>query len=269
MLPRLLLLILLALGGCASAPPPEPSHVLPVQGTRLDNQISERAAAHPGQSGFHLLGASVDAFLARAELIRKAQRSLDIQYYIVHDGLTTRALIRELLHAADRGVRVRILIDDTSSDGWDYELGALAAHPNIQVRLFNPLHLGRSTGITRNLGRLFNLSEQHRRMHNKLLLADNSVAIVGGRNLGDEYFDAKPEMNFTDLDLMGVGPVAQPAGAELRPVLEQPHQPAHRGLPVGRAGSRRAQSHAPQAGSLPGEGAGEELQLYRPAESQQ
>lgn len=212
MLPRLLLLILLALGGCASAPPPEPSHVLPVQGTRLDNEISERAAVHPGQSGFHLLASSVDAFLARAELIRKAQRSLDVQYYIVHDGLTTRALIRELLHAADRGVRVRILIDDTSSDGWDYELGALAAHPNIQVRLFNPLHLGRSTGVTRNLGRLFNLSEQHRRMHNKLLLADNSVAIVGGRNLGDEYFDAKAEMNFSDLDLMGVGPVAQSLG---------------------------------------------------------
>ena len=135
MLPRLLLLILLTLAGCASAPPPEPSHVLPVQGTRLDNQISKQAAAHPGQSGFHLLASSVDAFLARAELIRKAQRSLDIQYYIVHDGLTTRALIRELLHAADRGVRVRILIDDTSSDGWDYELGALAAHPKVRAKV--------------------------------------------------------------------------------------------------------------------------------------
>ncbi|MHB9799844.1 phospholipase D-like domain-containing protein [Pseudomonas sp. MT3] len=212
MLHRLLLPILLVLGGCASAPPPEPSHVLPVQGTRLDNQISEQAAAHPGQSGFHLLASSIDAFLARAELIRKAQRSLDIQYYIVHDGLTTRAVIRELLRAADRGVRVRVLIDDTSSDGWDYELGTLAAHPNIQIRLFNPLHLGRSTGFTRNMGRLFNLSEQHRRMHNKLWLADDSVAIVGGRNLGDEYFGAKAEMNFSDLDLLGVGPVAQSLG---------------------------------------------------------
>lgn len=212
MLSRLLLLALLVLGGCASAPPPTPSHVLPAHGTALDSTVRERAAAHPGQSGFHLLASSVDAFLARAELIRKAQRSLDIQYYIVHDGLTTRALIRELLRAADRGVRVRVLIDDTSSDGWDYEIGTLAAHPNIQIRLFNPLHLGRSIGFTRNMGRLFNLSEQHRRMHNKLWLADNSVAIVGGRNLGDEYFDAKAEMNFSDLDLLSVGPVAQSLG---------------------------------------------------------
>ncbi|MFO6383709.1 phospholipase D-like domain-containing protein, partial [Pseudomonas aeruginosa] len=82
--------------------------------------------------------ASEDAFVARAALIRAAQRSLDIQYYIVHDGLTTRALAYELLKAADRGVRVRILIDDTASDGWDYEIGVLSAHPNIQVRLFNP-----------------------------------------------------------------------------------------------------------------------------------
>ncbi|MCP8466930.1 phospholipase D family protein [Pseudomonas sp. ZM23] len=212
MLSRLLLLALLVLGGCASTPSPTPSHILPVQGTALDSEVRQRGAAHPGLSGFHLLASSVDAFLARAELIRRAQRSLDIQYYIVHDGLTTRALIRELLHAADRGVRIRLLIDDTSSDGWDYELGALAAHPNIQVRLFNPLHLGRSTGLTRNMGRLFNLSEQHRRMHNKLWLADNSVAIVGGRNLGDEYFDAKAEMNFSDLDLLSVGPVAQSLG---------------------------------------------------------
>ncbi len=113
-----------------------------------------------------------------------------------------------MLKAADRGVRVRILIDDTASDGWDYEIGVLSAHPNIQVRLFNPLHLGRATGITRGVGRLFNLSQQHRRMHNKLWLADGTAAIVGGRNLGDEYFNAKPEMNFTDLDLLGVGPIA-------------------------------------------------------------
>ncbi|KAF1067962.1 MAG: Cardiolipin synthase C [Pseudomonas citronellolis] len=209
---RLLLLALLLLGGCASNPLPTPSHALPAHGTTLGDAVTVRAAQHPGASGFRLLPSSSDAFLARAELIRAAQRSLDIQYYIVHDGITTRALIYELLRAADRGVRVRVLIDDTSSDGWDYEIGTLAAHPNIQIRLFNPLHLGRSTGLTRNLGRLFDLSEQHRRMHNKLWLADNSVAIVGGRNLGDEYFGAKAEMNFSDLDLLGAGPVATQLG---------------------------------------------------------
>ncbi|WP_244261244.1 phospholipase D-like domain-containing protein, partial [Pseudomonas aeruginosa] len=157
LLRRFLLLALLALSGCASTPPPQPSSALPAEGTWLARQAEVLGRDHPGQSGFHLLGASEDAFVARAALIRAAQRSLDIQYYIVHDGLTTRALAYELLKAADRGVRVRILIDDTASDGWDYEIGVLSAHPNIQVRLFNPLHLGRATGITRGVGRLFNL----------------------------------------------------------------------------------------------------------------
>ncbi|MCL3028895.1 phospholipase D-like domain-containing protein, partial [Klebsiella pneumoniae] len=151
MLRRFLLLALLALSGCASTPPPQPSSALPAEGTWLARQTEIQGRDHPGQSGFHLLGASEDAFVARAALIRAAQRSLDIQYYIVHDGLTTRALAYELLKAADRGVRVRILIDDTTSDGWDYEIGVLSAHPNIQVRLFNPLHLGRATGITRGV----------------------------------------------------------------------------------------------------------------------
>jgi putative cardiolipin synthase len=135
-----------------------------------------------------------------------------LQYYIVHDGISTRMLVDELLKAADRGVRVRILLDDTTSDGQEQIIATLAAHPQIEIRLFNPLHLGRATGVTRGLGRLFNLSLQHRRMHNKLWLADNSMAIVGGRNLGDEYFDAEPNLNFTDIDLLGVGPVAEQLG---------------------------------------------------------
>ena len=117
-------------------------------------------------------------------MIRSARSSLDLQYYIVHDGLSTRALFDELLRAADRGVRVRLLLDDTSSDGRDASIALLTAHPNIQVRLFNPLHLGRATGVTRTLGRALDLAQQHRRMHNKLWLADNAAAIVGGRNLG-------------------------------------------------------------------------------------
>ena len=165
-----------------------------------------------GKSGFRLLSNSTEAFMARAELIRNAQSSLDLQYYIVHDGISTRMLVDELLKAADRGVRVRILLDDTTSDGLDWIIATLAAHPQIQIRVFNPLHLGRSTGVTRTMGRLLNLSLQHRRMHNKLWLADNSVAIVGGRNLGDEYFDAEPNLNFTDIDMLSVGPVAEQLG---------------------------------------------------------
>ena len=211
----LLALLLLAsfLGGCASVHVQrEPSQALPASDSAFGRSIQAQAAPHQGQSGFRLLPDSTEAFTARAELIRNAQSSLDLQYYIVHDGISTRMLVDELLKAADRGVRVRILLDDTTSDGLDWIIATLAAHPQIQIRLFNPLHLGRSTGVTRTMGRLFNLSQQHRRMHNKLWLADNSVAIVGGRNLGDEYFDAEPNLNFTDIDMLGVGPVAEQLG---------------------------------------------------------
>lgn len=204
-----LLLFCLICSGCTQTPPATSSFALTSRDTWLSGKIRDERPAARHLSGFHLLNVSEDAFVARAALARAAQKTLDIQYYIVHDGLTTRALIHEVLQAADRGVRVRFLIDDTASDGWDYELGQFAAHPNIHVRVFNPLHQGRSTGFTRQLGRLLHLSQQHRRMHNKLWLADSAVAILGGRNLGDEYFDAKAEMNFTDLDLLGAGPVAQ------------------------------------------------------------
>lgn len=204
-----LIAVLLALSACSSTYPIQPSQALPPDASAFGQQLQALAARHPGQSGFHLLAASDQAFAARAELIRAARSSLDLQYYIVHDGLSTRTLVDELLGAADRGVRVRVLLDDTSSDGHDYQIALLAAHHNIQVRVFNPLHLGRANSVTRTLGRALNLGRQHRRMHNKLWLADSSAAIVGGRNLGDEYFDAEPSRNFTDIDLLAVGPVAK------------------------------------------------------------
>lgn len=205
----LVLLVLLCLAGCTGQVPRQPSAALPAQGTWLGATVQAAAGRHPaGQSGFRLLSDGNEAFAARAELLRHAQRSLDLQYYIAHDGLSTRLLTAELLQAADRGVRVRLLLDDTTSDGRDHQIAVLAAHPNIQIRLFSPLHLGRSHGVTRTLGRLLHLARQHRRMHNKLWVTDGCVAIVGGRNLGDEYFDAEPELNFADIDLLGAGPVA-------------------------------------------------------------
>ncbi|WP_256737510.1 phospholipase D family protein [Pseudomonas sp. dw_358] len=209
----LLLYLFAALAGCASVNGPRQGSVATApDNSSFGRSIMAQAAAHPGQSGFRLLPNSPEAFRARAELIRNAQKSLDLQYYIVHDGFSTRALVDELLKAADRGVRVRLLLDDLTSDGLENIIKTLGAHPNIQIRLFNPLHLGRSTGVTRDLGRLFNLAQQHRRMHNKLWVADDSVAIVGGRNLGDEYFNAEPNLNFTDIDLMSFGPVATQLG---------------------------------------------------------
>lgn len=212
---RLLATMLLGvlLCGCAGqAVQPIPSERIPASQSAFGRSILEQANAHPGLSGFRLLPNSGEAFRARAELIRNARTSLDLQYYIVHDGLSTRALMREVLDAADRGVRVRILLDDTASDDLQDLLGTVASHPNIKVRLFNPTHLGRATGATRAFGRLLDLSQQHRRMHNKVWIADDSAAIVGGRNLGDEYFDAKPNLNFTDIDLLGMGPVARDLG---------------------------------------------------------
>lgn len=207
---RLLLVAVLFLAGCAGQiTPTPPSYALPSHNSALARQVETLAAEQPaGTSGFRLLSDSADAFAARMEMIRHTQTSLDVQYYIVHDGLSTRALIDEVLRAADRGVRVRLLLDDTTSDGGDYQIATLAAHPNIHIRVFNPLHLGRSNAITRWLGRLLNLSQQHRRMHNKLMLADSSLVIVGGRNLGDEYFDVDQGFNFADIDLLAAGPVA-------------------------------------------------------------
>ena len=148
----LLALLLLAslLGGCAGLDVQRhPSQALPASDSAFGRSIQAQAKPHEGKSGFRLLSNSSEAFMARAELIRNAQSSIDLQYYIVHDGLSTRALVHELLLAADRGVRVRILLDDTTSDGLDEVMATLAVHPNVHIRVFNPLHLGRSTGITR------------------------------------------------------------------------------------------------------------------------
>ena len=126
----LTLLLLLLLAGCASHPTPTESYSVAPDASPLGRRIQQLATEHAyGHSGFRLLPESTEAFAARTEMIRAAQVSLDIQYYIVHDGLTTRALIDEVLQAADRGVRVRLLLDDTTSHGEDYRIGTLAAHP--------------------------------------------------------------------------------------------------------------------------------------------
>lgn len=165
-------------------------------------------AATAGQSGFHLLLSGQDAFSARAEAIARASETIDLQYYITHDGISTRLLLDELLRAANRGVRIRLLLDDFASDARDHRILLSVAHPNIEMKVFNPPRRGRKRVTTRRLARLLELSQQHRRMHNKLLLADRDLVIMGGRNLGDEYFDADASRNFVDIDLLCIGPVA-------------------------------------------------------------
>lgn len=187
------------------------SHALPVEGGRtpLDQRIGAVTDARPGESGLLLLSENLDAFAARALSARHAGRSLDLMYYIWHEDLTGRLLLAEALAAAERGVRVRILIDDIgTSHAWDAMI-ALAHHPRIEIRLFNPTR-ARAGGLRRGIEMALRAFSVTRRMHNKAWIADGRVAILGGRNIGDEYFDAAEHTNFRDMDVLAMGPaVAQ------------------------------------------------------------
>jgi len=203
--------ILAAMGGlaaCASLPTDfirHPSSAFTdTQDTRLGREASKGAVAHPGQSGFLMLPDGLDAFTARALLADSAERSIDAQYYLYHNDLIGKLFTWQLVKAADRGVRVRLLVDDMESRN-DLAGTVLDSHPNIEVRLFNP--------FSRNAGRAFQFLARWgsvtRRMHNKTMVIDNQAAIVGGRNIGNEYFEADPDLAFGDLDVLAVGPVAQ------------------------------------------------------------
>jgi len=206
----------LALAGCASL---EPRPELPAAaaspaggGTILDDLLTGVEARHPGESGFRLVREGPEAFAIRAASARLAGRSLDVQTYIWHADLTGGFLAQELLAAADRGVQVRLLVDDLDARAKNYGFAALHAHPNVEVRMFNPLE-SRSGTVSFVLEALGSAKRINRRMHNKTWIADNRIAIAGGRNLGDEYFGASEEVNFVDLDLAMVGPIVRDASA--------------------------------------------------------
>jgi putative cardiolipin synthase len=186
------------------------SHALADQReSRLEQLVSTRLEARPGQTGAWPLAEGADAFGARVGLARAAARTLDVQYYIFEPDNSGFAFLAELLAAADRGVRVRLLLDDIHTAGLERVLTAVAIHPNIEVRLFNPFAHGRA----RWLDALFDFRRVSRRMHNKSMTADNAVTIVGGRNIGGEYFGVKPDLDFSDLDLLTIGAVvAQVSG---------------------------------------------------------
>lgn len=196
-------------GGCASIPEnvgrTESHAYTDTHDTRLGKSLEDDLLAHPGQSGFHLLGNGLDAFVARAALAAHAERSLDVQYYLYHDDLTGRLLADQLIKAADRGVRVRVLVDDMGLEGRDESIATTDHHPNIEVRIFNPFSRSGSR-FTQFVTRLGSVT---RRMHNKSFTADNQITIVGGRNIGDEYFNADPDLEFGDLDVIAAGPVVQ------------------------------------------------------------
>lgn len=176
----------------------------------LEEIVNPRSAQHPGLSGIHPLTEGLDAFAARYLLIDKAQRTLDVQYYIWQNDLSGRLLFSALLEAAERGVRVRLLLDDNNTPGLDETLSRLDGHANISVRLFNPF----SFRTLRALGYLTDFARLNRRMHNKSFTVDGAATIVGGRNIGDEYFATGSEPQFADLDVLTIGPVVAEVTAD-------------------------------------------------------
>ena len=193
--------------GCASLPREVtriPSTALrDTADTRLGRGLAGALAANPGRTGVHLLRDGRDAFAARILLARAAERSLDVQYYIWRGDTTGGLLCQALWQAAERGVRVRMLVDDGNTRGMDEAFAALDAHPNIEVRLFNPW----ANRQARILGLAGDFARLNRRMHNKSFTADNQATIVGGRNVGDEYFGGASPVSFADLDALAAGAV--------------------------------------------------------------
>jgi putative cardiolipin synthase len=205
----LAVLLLALLSACVGLPPQtgriETHAIEPSDSTRLGAAFTPQERLHPNETAFHLLPDGVDALLSRIVLAEAADRTLDLQYYIWHDDLTGRHLANAVLRAADRGVRVRVLLDDLGTGADDQVLLAIASHPNIQIRLFNPVASRRF----KTLGTALEFRRVNRRMHNKSIIADNEAAIVGGRNIGDEYFNASNDVSFGDLDVLTYGAVVR------------------------------------------------------------
>jgi putative cardiolipin synthase len=174
-------------------------------GTPLGLAVAPLVALHPGESGVYALDDGRHAFAARVVLANAARRSLDVQYYIWRNDITGVLLFDALRAAAGRGVRVRLLLDDNNTSGLDAALALLDAHPNIEVRLFNPFAMRRA----RLLGYLTDFTRLNRRMHNKSFTIDGQATIIGGRNIGDEYFGAAGEVLFADLDVLAIGAVVE------------------------------------------------------------
>lgn len=171
--------------------------------TRLAAAMEPQVAAHPGLSGLHAFSDGLDALAARLILADAAERTLDVQYYIWKQDMVGKVLLERLLRAADRGVKVRLLLDDFGTVPSDAVLLAIDSHPNIELRMFNPV----SNRSLRALGIAADFRRTNRRMHNKSFTADGQVSIVGGRNIGNEYFEASDAYNHADLDLAVIGPV--------------------------------------------------------------
>ena len=216
-LPGLLFPAVLGLwmAGCASLPTdvarPVSTALANPGETRLGQAVVARAAkaGTRNDSGFALVSSAELAFTSRMTLIKAAQKTLDIQYYTIFADDTTDRMFDALREAATRGVRIRILLDDFNTSGKNAQVLKLAFEKNMEMRLFNPLPGGRGSLFFRIIRNLHDVAGMQRRMHNKIFVADNAVAITGGRNLGETYFGQSAGTNFIDIDLLAAGRMAR------------------------------------------------------------
>jgi len=207
-----LMLFVAVLSACASIdfdyPRQESFAITDTDDTYIGRYVAELSRGRSeNESGFMILSDGADSLAMRLRMIRRAERSIDLQYYTFKADTVGGTILHRALEAAERGVRVRLLIDDVYTSGdYDAGLAGLDSHPNIEVRAFNPVLRGAGGSIRSTLT---DLGRINRRMHNKSMIVDNEIAVVGGRNIGEEYFDVTTDEKLTDLDVVTVGPLAQ------------------------------------------------------------
>jgi len=199
LLAALPLLLVMLVAGCASLPSDyartESTAMDDYQSTQMGQRFAAAEAEHPGESGFTIIRYGNNAYSIRIAMSDLAEQTIDLQVYIWELDMTGRILAERLIRAADRGVRVRLLVDDMGLGGSDEGVASMDAHPNIEIRIFNPFANRKHSmfDFITDMGRV------NHRMHNKLMVMDNSFAVVGGRNVGDHYFSVNPDTNFRDL----------------------------------------------------------------------
>jgi cardiolipin synthase C len=237
-------------GGCAGLPPgADQSRVASValvdpKQTKLGRQFADAAEAHAAMSGFRILPVGVDGFLTRVQMIEAAERTLDLQYFIFRGDETGHLITEALMRAAARGVRVRVLVDDGDTRDGDEQLLALDGRPSIEIRVFNPFVYRGHVELMRAAEFLFNGRRLNYRMHNKLMVVDNAIALTGGRNIGNQYFQMDPESQFADDDVFTAGPVVQLLSARFDEYWNSPLS-----IPAAALG---AGNHSSSAGAAPG-----------------
>jgi putative cardiolipin synthase len=203
------LAVVVSAAGCATVPlDVDKSHSVFIANTgetHFGGLADKWVDVHDSQSGFLPLAQGMDSLGARLDMAEKAEKSIDLQYFLMKDDTAGEVITHALLRAADRGVRIRFLLDDIFTTATDRNLSLINQHPNIEVRLFNPISR-RGIHWFNFIG---NFSQANRRMHNKSFTVDAAISIVGGRNIADEYFQLKETSVFADLDVVALGPIAR------------------------------------------------------------